>query len=396
VFALLLFASFLVASDPVIAEAIRALDGGRPQEARVALERVVTRSPGNLEAWALLARAHWLLQDPAKSSAAAKRADLPTASPETLHTLALYYAQSGNRKRAAELEGKYALTAQADAAAPARAALLSFEVGDLNAAIRFGEMANRKQPLPEVTAMLAKAFEARKDYDKSLPMYEQLVRMRPQDEESYSQAGQAFLRAGRFSDAVRLLEDGVSKFENSAQLQLALGVAYYGQRRFDDAGQRFLRTIDIDPTVQQPYVFLAEMIDQLEPMWSAIEAEFRMWYERDPRGFLPPYVLARLVIARGDPGGQAEPLLRQSVERNANYGQAHFELGGILERRRQWAEAAAEYEISAKLNPKLAEPHYRLARVYARLNQPQKAAQARARHQQLSSPSGAGMSPDRK
>ena len=155
-------------------------------------------------------------------------------------------------------------------------------------------------------------------------------------------------------------------------------------RRFDDAGQRFLRTIDVDPTVEQPYAFLARMIDQLESWWPAIEPAFTRWNERETRSHLPPFVLARLLRARGGAEDRAEQLLRTSIARKADFAESHFELGGVLEQKRQWAAAATEYETSARLNPKLADAHYRLARVYARLQQPEKAAQARARHEQLS------------
>ncbi len=382
----------LLAIEPTLADAAKALDAGRAAEVRAALERIVTQTPTQSEAWALLARAHWQLGEPVKASAAARRADLPNAVPGALHALALYYAQSGNRKRAADLEGRYAASGQADAFAAARAALLHSEVGNVDEAIRYGEMADRFQTRPEVILMLARAFEARKDSTKALARYDQLVRMRPDDAESYSQAGQAHLRAASFASAVTLLEQGVSRFSGNAQLQLALGVAYYAQRRFQDAGQRFLQTIQIDPSIEQPYTFLARMIDQLEPLWPAIEPLLVKWNENAPRSHLPPFVLARLVHARGDATGRAESLLRESLRRAPDFWESHFELGGILEQRRQWAEAAAEYEASARLAPAQAEPHYRLGRVYARLGQHQKAAQARATHQRLSTAvAGAGM-----
>lgn len=374
----------LLLADAVLTQAARDLDAGRVAAARPVLEQRVAARPADGEAWALLARALWLERRAPQAAAAARRADTPRATPETQHALALYYAQSGNRPRAAELEGRYALSPAADAFAPARAALLHFETGQVTEAIRFGELADRHPARPEVVLMLARAHESRRDIEKSLARYDQLLRLRPEDEESWSQAGQAHLRAARFAGAVKVLEEGVQRFAQSAQLHLALGVAYYGQRRFDEAGQRFLRTLDIDPAIEQPYVFLARMIDQLEPWWSAIEPAFRAWHQRETRSHLPPFVLARLLLARGGAAARAEALLRESLARQADFPDSHFELGGVLEQRRQWAEAAAAYETAARLRPDFADAFYRLARVYVRLQQPEKAASARARHQQLS------------
>lgn len=392
-----LLLAVLLATDADLRQARQALEAGRASEAKTILEQALAQAPANLDAWALLARTYSALKDPAKASLSAKRADRPTASPEALHTLALYYAQNGNRKRAAELEGKFALSPVADDSAAARAALLNYEVGDLAAAIRFGELAERKQqPRSEVTLMLARAYEAGRETDKSLERYEQWLGRSGGGEEAHSQVGQAYLRAGRFAKAVPFLEESAAKYPDSAQMQLALGVAYYGQRRFEDAGLRFIRTIDIDPSVVQPYVFLAKMVDQLEPLWSTIEPQFRKWYEKDSSGHLAPFVWAKLLLARGGADQQAEALLRESIARKPDYWEPHFELGGLLEKKRQWAEAAAAYETSARFNAKQAEPQYRLARVYSRLNQPAKAAQARAKHQQLSTGAPASGMADRR
>lgn len=385
----------LLLTDAILTQAAAALDGGRPADARVVLERTVQQTPAKWEAWALLARAYWMLQEREKAAAAAQRADRPTLPPDAQHALALYYAQSGNRKRAAQLEGQFALSPQADAAAAARAALLSFEVGDVDSAIRFGERADQTQVRAEVVLMLARAWESRRDWDRALSRYEQWAQLQPASEDARFQAGQAYLRAGRFAQAVPFLEQSVQQFGTSAQLQLALGVAYYGQRRFPDAGARFLRTIDLAPDTEQPYVFLAKMIDQLEPLWPALEPVFRQWYGREPRSHLPPFVLAKLLLARAD-SDAAEPLLRESIARHGKFWEAHFELGGILERRRQWAAAAQEYEAAVQGDARQAEPHYRLARVYARLNQPAKAAAARAQHEKLAAAAPASGMAERK
>ena len=57
---------------------------------------------------------------------------------------------------------------------------------------------------------------------------------------------------------------GRKNFDKSPQLELAAGVAYYGLRRFPEAIEAFLRTIRLDPGIEQPYVFLGRMLDQAE------------------------------------------------------------------------------------------------------------------------------------
>ena len=49
-----------------------------------------------------------------------------------------------------------------------------------------------------------------------------------------------------FGQAAEALEDAQKVFSRSAQIELALGVAFYGQRRFPDA-VAILRTIELAP-----------------------------------------------------------------------------------------------------------------------------------------------------
>ena len=364
------------AAGPQIEDAARALDAGRAAEVRPYLERSAGARPSDAHVWALLARTYWTLKDPVKAKAAADRAERGVnASPQAQHALALYYAQSGNRKRAAVLESMYASSGKADALASTRAAMLHFETRGFAEAIRYG---SKTPDRPDIVVLLARSYEALKQPDAALKQYEALVQLRPYEEESHSQLGQAYLRAGRFNAAVSTLEASMRTFDKSPQLELALGVAYYGQRRFSDAGKRFLRVIDLDASIEQPYVFLAKMIDQLEPMLAEISGKFAAWHRAEQGNHYAPFVFSKVA-----PDEEVESLLREAIRRQPAFWESHFDLAGALERKRDFAGAAQELEQSAKLSPEEPAVQYRLSRVYARLGQSEKAAFARARHEKL-------------
>src|SRR5436309_6527745 len=109
---------------------------------------------------------------------------------------------------------------------------------------------------------MGRAFEAKGDLQKAAAEYEQAIQLSPYEESYYFEAAHVYLLRQQFDPAVKILERGCKVFDKSAQLELALGVAYYGQRRFADAVDAFLRTIDLAPEVQQSYVFLSKMLDQ--------------------------------------------------------------------------------------------------------------------------------------
>lgn len=369
----------------VVEPGVAALDAGRLAEARLLLEAAVGRQPRNGVAWANLARLYAALSEKEKAARAAARAErLIAGSPETQHALALYYAQTGNRKRAAELECLYAASGKADEAASARAALLSAEVGNWRQAIDFGLKAvERGRRLDALIPMLARAYDASGQPEQALRMRRRLTELQPYSEEAHSDYGIALLRAGRFNQAVEFLESASRAFDKSAQIALALGTGYYAQRRFSDAASAFLRAAALAPEAHQPYVFLSRMLDQIPDRVAEVLTAAKSWHASGSSHPYAPYVLARALAASGQGWQQIRSLLEESIRRDPKVWEFHFELGRYLEQERDFGAAAAAYEKSIACDPKRPEPHYRLARVYERLGRSAEAQRHRQIHAEL-------------
>ncbi|MBY0506293.1 MAG: tetratricopeptide repeat protein [Bryobacteraceae bacterium] len=350
--------------------------------------RTLLEAEKSAPAQAMLARVYFHLKLPQRAEVAARQAVSTGASlPAVQHQLALYYAQSGQRALAAQWESRYADSPASDAAAPLRAALLHAELKQWKEASRLGQAAIVRQDRPEVRLLLLRAAEAVGDTPEALRQVAQL----PYDEAAHEELGQFLLRQGKFTDAVDFLEGARSKFDKNPALELALGVAYYSQRRFADAASRFLRVIDLDAAVPQPYIFLAKMMDQVPDRLSEIRERAASWYQRERKNGFAPYVYARALQASGAPDSETKLLLQEALRRDPRIWEFSFELGQLLERERAYGAAAQAYQASVAVNGSIPETHYRLARVYDRLGQPAQAARARQRHQQLLATPKAGM-----
>src|SRR5579883_3360940 len=96
----------------------------------------------------------------------------------------------------------------------------------------------------------------------------------------YFEVAQAHLERQEFAAALDNLDTGCQKFPASAQLVLARGVALYGLRRFPEAIDAFLRTIELAPDVEQPYAFLGRMLDQAEDRLPRIAQVFAAFAQR--------------------------------------------------------------------------------------------------------------------
>ena len=76
-------------------------------------------------------------------------------------------------------------------------------------------------------------------------------------------------------------------------------------------------------------------------------------------------------------------MVRRALALDNESWEAHYQLGLLLSKKRQYKEAAAELEAATKLNPDEPMPHYHLARVYDRLGEKDRAAAERETHKRL-------------
>ncbi len=204
----------------------------------------------------------------------------------------------------------------------------------------------------------------------------------------YFNDAQASLRKQDFTRAADVLTTGLAADPQNVQLILALGVARYGQRRFEEAIENFLRVIELDPSVEQPYVFLGKMLDQAGPKLGEITKDCEAWNAQQSENAHAPLVLAKALLMADPHNARAAELLKRSITLDANNWEAHYELGVLLANQHKYVDAAAELKKSIELNAKQAMPHYHLARVYDHLGNPEAAKTERAIHQQLT---GAGV-----
>ena len=356
-----------------------AFEAGRFTDARTILEG--QRTP---HSQALLARVYLQLQLKERAIAAARRAESTGANlPEVQHQLALYYAQSGQRPLAAQWEGRYAQSPAADPLAPLRAAMLYAELRQWPQATKFGRLALAKQDRVEVRRVLSQAAEGTGDAREAIAQQRAVLVQLPYDELAHAELGQLLLRLGKFGEAATFLEEAQRKFDRSPTIELSLGVAYYSQRRFADAGTRFLHVIDLDSAIPQPYIFLAKMIDQLPDRVPEFRARAQAWHRQESQNGFAPYVYARALQAAGVPDNETKPLLLEAIRRDTKIWEFSFELGQLLERERDYPGAARAYEAAATINDRIPEIHYRLARAYDRLGQTSQAERERLRHKQL-------------
>jgi tetratricopeptide (TPR) repeat protein len=318
----------LLTTDPkqatlLLQQGLTALKHGQLKQAQSALEDASKSDPNNAYVWSSLAETYLRLKQPQRASAAANTAEkIGSGDPIVCHALAIYYSGSGQFVRAFAL----AQTAEKLRSSPANR--------DLVARTAF----------------------------------------------SYAQV---LLRQQDFTRAADTLSSAIQANPGNAQLTLALGVARYAQRRFEDSVLAFLKVIQIDQTIEQPYIFLGRMLDQAGTHLAEITNAYETWVSRDPQNAKAQLLLAKALLASDVRNEKAEGMLRRSISLNSNDWEAHYELGVLLANKHRYQQSATELARSIELNPKQPMPHYHLARVYDRLGQPERAKAERELHERL-------------
>ena len=363
-----------------------ALQANHPDEAKRDLEIAVQVDPKNAYSWTALAQACWKLQEREKAFSSAETAGKYAAgNARVAHALAMFYTEAQDFKEAAKFEQQYAESSSADAGALSRTADLYINAGDAVNGLKVAQLSYKADPSPANQNLLGRALLANNNVNEALPNLAASWTTNKTDEGLTFDYVQGLFRKGDFAAALNALQPTLTAHPSSAQLELAYGVACYGQRRFPDAIDAFLKTIAIDPAIPQPYEFLGKVLDQAGPRLPEITKAYQNWYRQRPREYVPPFLLAKALLT-SDPGSQeGERSLRESIRLKADFWESHFELGQLLEKRRDFKEAAKELETSISLNKGEPMPHYHLARVYDRLGEAGKAQAERETHAKLSS-----------
>jgi tetratricopeptide (TPR) repeat protein len=292
--------------------------------------------------------------------------------------------------KAASLGERYAERKPEDKTAWRRLAAFCLSTGQPDRAIGAATRGLPVDNSAELHGLLGRAYVERKELGKAVPELAEAVRLSPYDEEAHFRLAQAYMVQQDFVSAAAVLESARKTFDKSPQIELALGVAFYGLREFQKAVDQFLRTIRLAPDTLQPYVFLGRILDQAGDRLPEVTrrfAEFEAAHPKDPLG----YVLhAKAIVAQLPPAAYPQEaqtafeLVQKALALRENDAEAHYLAGLLLERKGDWNSAAAHLERSIALNSTDATAHYRLARVYARLGRTEDSARERALHEKLS------------
>jgi tetratricopeptide (TPR) repeat protein len=142
----------------------------------------------------------------------------------------------------------------------------------------------------------------------------------------------------------------------------------YDSQNLPAAAAKFEKSIALDAGFMKAYDNLGLCLEGMAKYEEAIQQyqnAIRLNHEHNIHSAWPPMNLGALLV-KLDRLEEAEPLLRESLQFNANFAQGHYQLGVLLQKQNKIPSAVEELKRAADLDPTYSDPHYALARVYKR------------------------------
>ncbi|HLJ96292.1 MAG TPA: tetratricopeptide repeat protein, partial [Gemmataceae bacterium] len=157
------------------------------------------------------------------------------------------------------------------------------------------------------------------------------------------------INQGRYSDAVRLLQQTVQDYPNSASGWMMLGRAWIGGKDPGAAERSLRKAIEMDPAVADAQFYLGVALF-LQKQHAAAATCFRQAVELKPDFAQAHLDLGHCLREQGDDTG-AMAAFRTAIQQKPDYAAAHFNLAALLLKRGQREEALVHLRHAVRLNP---------------------------------------------
>jgi tetratricopeptide (TPR) repeat protein len=185
--------------------------------------------------------------------------------------------------------------------------------------------------------------------------------------------GNNLLQLRAFEEADQVFTAAIARHPQSARLHVGLGIAHYSRGQYEHAVKSFCQAADLAPSDPRPYQFLGEMYGVVPALSREITERLARFAKAQPRNALAQFHYA-MSLWKGEAAAQAdlrqvEALLRRAVTLDRKLAKGFLELGILLSDQQRYKEAILELQQATRIEPDLAQAHYRLAQAYQRTGQ---------------------------
>jgi len=257
------------------------------------------------------------------------------------------------------------------------------QMGDMSSALRENRLASqltetipitdpihyamRKESVSSV-AQLQRAIEADRagDYETAEALYEELVRIRPDDPNVRARFGDNLARQSKLGPAKEQYEAALAVDPQLGSAHYGLGTMLNFEGDYDGAAGHYRAALESMPDDARTMLNLAGILAFQGELREAASL-CRRALEIDPKGFAPNFHLGRVLIQQ-NLNRDAIPFLRAAIEARPDSGPAHRQLSialvGIGDYASAWTHVERAQELGEKIPSSLVEELRRRVRGY--------------------------------
>jgi tetratricopeptide (TPR) repeat protein len=206
--------------------------------------------------------------------------------------------------------------------------------------------------------------------------YQRAAEMNPSEPHLFAWGAELLLHRA-FEPSIEVFAKGRALYPHSVRILLGLSVATYSRGLNDQASRLFLEACDMDPKDPTPYLFLGRLqeSEKIEPPgWSE---RLQRFVNLHPENALAHYYyavsLAKQTSQHPENSASVESQLNKAVELDPQLGRAYLQLGILYSEKKEFPQAISAFQKAIEATPFPDEAHYRLAQVYRRTGQAEKA-----------------------
>jgi tetratricopeptide (TPR) repeat protein len=248
----------------------------------------------------------------------------------------------------------------------------------IRARLAGGDDADLRFKLAEIEERRGRSLDAEKDFQRA-------AELAPTEAHFFSWGAELLLHRA-FEPAIEVFGKGNRLYPDSVRMLLGLGATYYAEGSGDEAAQFFLRASTLDPANPQPYLFLGRLLPTASVVPPAWVDAMKHFTTEHPENATARYLYGFALAKQGNDASSqaAESQLTQAIELDPHLGEAYLQLGILKSNRKDFAGAVSALQKAVEFTPLPAEAHYRLAEVYRRTGEAEKAYQETALYKQVS------------
>lgn len=268
------------------------------------------------------------------------------------------------------------LAREGTAASSASASTDASQEAAIRAALAKEDNADQRAQLAEIEESEGHPVDAVRDYQRA-------AKMQPTEPHLFAWGAELLLHHAP-EPAVEVFTEGHRLYPQSSRMLLGLGAAWYAQRSKDQAQQLFFEACDLSPADPTPYLFLGRLQATEQVVPAAWTERMKRFASLHPEMAMAHYLYGAALLKQGVHLDVTEGELRTALKLDPHLGDAYLQLGILLSNREDFSGAIVALQKAIEYSPMPDDAHYRLAQIYRRTGETEKARQEIAIFKQLS------------